>query len=249
MSIFADNNLYSDPALAQFYDAANTWGADFDFCVALAANAASVLDLGCGTGELAAALGRAHDVTGVDPAAAMLEIARARPGGAEVAWIEADARSVRLERRFDLILLTGHAFQVILTDEDQSAVLKTIAAHLAPKGRFMFDTRNPMVRSWEGRDQSQKRRRLDHPTLGAIEAWNESSYDEDSQILTYENGYRILKTGKEHSATAQIRYTLRHELAGRIAAAGLSVERWLGDWTGHLFDEAAKEIIPVGGLA
>ncbi len=50
------NALYDDPGLAQFYDLANRWGPDFDFCRHLARDASSVLDLGCGTGELAAAL-------------------------------------------------------------------------------------------------------------------------------------------------------------------------------------------------
>src|SRR3546814_11044136 len=118
----------------------NSWGADFYFCAGLAAEAKSVLDLGCGTGELAAGLADGRQVVGVDPAAAMLEVAQRRPGGDKVEWIEADARGVRLGRRFDLILLTGHAFQVFLTRADQAAVLRTIAQPLSPRGRFVFDT-------------------------------------------------------------------------------------------------------------
>ena len=51
-----DDTLYQDPDLAQFYDLANAWGPDQDFCKDLARNADSVLDLGCGTGRLAADL-------------------------------------------------------------------------------------------------------------------------------------------------------------------------------------------------
>ena len=76
-----EDRLYRDPDLAQFYDLENEWAADLDFCAALAADARAVLDLGCGTGLLAAALAEGRDVVGVDPAAAMLEIARRRPGG------------------------------------------------------------------------------------------------------------------------------------------------------------------------
>src|SRR4051794_19786754 len=75
-----DDPLYRDPDLAQFYDAANRWGTDFDYCVALASDATSVLDLGCGTGELATALAEGRKVIGVDPASAMLDIARKRSG-------------------------------------------------------------------------------------------------------------------------------------------------------------------------
>ncbi|NIX76662.1 class I SAM-dependent methyltransferase [Microvirga terricola] len=244
-----DDPLYRDPNLAQLYDAANRWGVDFDYCVTLAADAQSVLDLGCGTGELAAALAVNRSVTGVDPAGAMLDIARKRPGGREVTWVEADARNVRLGQRFDLIVLTGHVFQVFLTEDDQRAVLATIAAHLKPDGRFIFDSRNPAIRTWENRNQHNTLHRLDHPQLGPLEAWNEPSFDDSTNILTYENGYRILATGQAFSGSAQIRFTPLEELADMIAAAGLMVETWLGDWQGTPYHPDAKDIIPLGGLA
>ena len=105
-----DDRLYRDHGLVEFYDVENAGGADSDYYLALAENARSVLDVGCGTGQLAAALGEGRDVAGVDPARAMLEVARRRAGGANVEWVEADARSVRLGRTFDLVMLTGHAF-------------------------------------------------------------------------------------------------------------------------------------------
>ncbi len=249
MTTPSDSDLYRDPHLAQFYDLANRRRADFDYCLALASDAGSVLDLGCGTGELAATLAKDRAVTGVDPAAAMLDIARRRPSGDRVTWVQADARSVRLGRRFDLVLLTGHAFQVFLTDEDQRTALSTIAAHLAPKSRFIFDSRNPANGVQENRSRHDTVRSLEHPQLGRIEAWNESSYDRDTSILTYENGYRILSTGETRSASAQIRYSPQEDLAAKLVSAGLTVETWLGDWHGDPFDTAAKDIIPTGHLA
>lgn len=249
MTTPSDNDLYCDPQLAQFYDLANRQRADFDYCLALASDAASVLDLGCGTGELAAALAEDRAVTGVDPATAMLDIARRRQGGDRVAWVQEDARSVRLGRRFDLVLLTGHAFQVFLTDEDQRAALSTIATHLAREGRFVFDSRNPAIGVRENRNPRDTVRDLEHPQLGRIEAWNESAYDQDTSILTYENGYRVLRTGETHSASARIRYTPQEDLAARLESAGLTVDSWLGDWHGVPFDPTARDIIPIGHLA
>lgn len=47
------------------------------------------MDIGCGTGEITCALAlQGYRVTGVDPAPAMLEVARHRPGGDLVRWIE-----------------------------------------------------------------------------------------------------------------------------------------------------------------
>ncbi len=247
MSGPADDPLHRDPDLAQFYDVACGWSDDFDYCVDLARDAASVLDLGCGTGELAAALAKDRAVTGVDPAGAMLDIARQRQGGAAVTWVRADGRSVRLDRRFDLVLLTGHAFQVFLSRADQAALLATIAAHLEPGGRFIFDSRYPAFKSWEKWTQAGSTRMLDHPRLGAVEMWNDRSYDEATHILTYSNSYRVKDTGAVYSASAKIRFTPQEELAALIEAAGLAAEVWLGDWQGNPFRPGAREIIPIGG--
>lgn len=249
MPEFSDDGLYQDPDLAQFYDLKTGGRADFDYCTTLAGDAETILDLGCGTGELTVALADDRALTGVDPAAAMLDIARLRPGGDRVTWVEADARSVRLDNRFDLVLLTGHAFQVFLMTEDQEAALSTIAAHLKPGGRFIFDSRNPAFGGRKERDRDETLHSIDHPDLGEIEAWNESRYDPIAMILTYSNSYRVKQTGTLHSASAQIRYTDRNELAAMMAAAGLTVDTWLGDWQGAPYDPTAREIIPIGRLA
>jgi SAM-dependent methyltransferase len=124
--------LFDDPDLVQFYDIENGWADDDHYCHELALGKRTVLDFGCGTGRLAAALAPGREVFGVDPAALMLTTARQREGGSAVTWIEADARSVRLGRQFELIVLTGHTFQVFLTDEDQrpSATPLRLTSHL-----------------------------------------------------------------------------------------------------------------------
>ena len=243
----AGDPLYDNPDLVSFYDLENGWGADFDFCARLAAEARSVLDLGCGTGELAATLAERCEVTGVDPAAAMLDVARRRPGGDRVDWVEADARGVRLGRRFDLVLLTGHAFQVFLTPEDQAAVLRTIALHLGPRGRFVFDSRNPVAEAWLSWTPEQTRHRLAHPTLGEVETWYDATHDAASGIVTYQTHYHIAD-GRQLAATSRIKFTAKEELEELIRDAGLHATRWLGDWQGGAWTPTARQIIPLGGL-
>ncbi len=243
-----DDRLYSDPELVEFYDLENAGGADFAYCLALAENACSVLDLGCGTGQLAAALAGARDVAGVDPAAAMLDVARRRTGGTRVEWVEADARAVRLGRTFDLVVLTGHAFQVFLTAQDQQAVLETIAHHLAPGGRFIFDTRNPAGREWLEWTPELSKRSIDHPRWGAVEAWNDVRRDAGTGVVTYTTCYRIPDGRELLSAESRIAFPEKEKLAVLLDEAGLYVERWLGDWEGRPYVATSPEIIPIGGL-
>ena len=244
----SEDGLYQDPDLARFYDIENPWSDDLEYCLRLANDAQSVLDLGCGTGQLAARMANGRTVFGVDPAGAMLEIARRRPGGQRVTWVQADARAVRLGRRFDLVLLTGHAFQVFLTDADQAAVLSTIAEHLAPGGRFIFDTRNPVVEEWREWTPELSMRYIECSGLGAVRAWNDVVHDTATGIVTYQTHYQIVESGQHIEAASKIRFVTRQVLAEALEGAGLTVDEWLGDWKGGGHEPASPEIIPMGRL-
>jgi SAM-dependent methyltransferase len=241
-----DDALYQDPDLAQFYDLANPWGPDFEFCKGLARDARSVLDLGCGTGQFAASLVAGRAVFGVDPAGPMLEIARQRAGGNKATWVHADARSVRLGRRFDLVVLTGHAFQVFLTGEDQKAVLSAIAAHLAPEGRFIFDARNPAAEAWRDWVPEKSERRIELPGFGAVKAWNDVVHDAATGIVTYQTHYQVVEGGQIFSASSKIRFTAQEAIAAMLDEVGMKVDEWLGDWAGEAYQPTSPEIIPVG---
>src|SRR5689334_18055870 len=117
---------YHDPRIAAIYELANPLERDAEFYLSLAGlQPSSILDLGCGTGTLCCALAsRGHHVTGVDPAGAMLAVARRKASAEQVEWVESFAQSYNSHRRFDLIVMTGHAFQVLLTDAETLAVLK-----------------------------------------------------------------------------------------------------------------------------
>lgn len=77
--------------MAAIYDEDNPDGPDNDFYRALAQelNAKTIVDLGCGTDILTVTLaGAGRKVTGIDPASAMLDVARAREGGDSVQWVQ-----------------------------------------------------------------------------------------------------------------------------------------------------------------
>ena len=76
----------------------------------------------------------------------MLEQARKR---SDIEWILGDLASVSWDREFDLILMSGHAFQEFVEDDELRIALAAIRSALTEDGRFAFETRNPLVRAWE----------------------------------------------------------------------------------------------------
>ncbi|WP_199736965.1 MULTISPECIES: class I SAM-dependent methyltransferase [Micromonospora] len=114
-----------DDRLAALYDAENPWGRDDEFFLRLAAEtpAARVVDPGCGTGRLTPGPGRRRPpVTGVEPARAALDAARAKPGAGQVTWIEGTAEELP-DAAFDLALLTSHVAQEIRGDDEWAGAL------------------------------------------------------------------------------------------------------------------------------
>jgi SAM-dependent methyltransferase len=143
---------FSNGGLAALYDAFCPWESrgDFGFYLPLVMSAEAVLDVGCGTGVL---LRRAresgHDgrLCGIDPADGMLQQARRRT---DIEWLLGDLGSVTWDHDFDLVVMTGHAFQVFVEDDEIRTSLASIRSALTADGRFAFETRNPRVRDWEG---------------------------------------------------------------------------------------------------
>jgi SAM-dependent methyltransferase len=238
---------YSDPRLSAVYDALNPPGRDAAFYISLAGEVPrSILDMGCGTGWLACDLAaRAHHVTGADPARAMLDIARSRSGGDKVRWINATAADLSLETRFDLIIMTGHVFQVFLTDQDVSAVLRALRRYLAPGGRLAFETRNPAVRKWEDWTPARTSKHVHVPCLGPVEVHHHTR-SVDGPLVTYETHFDF--GGPDVVVTADtLRFMNRDELATFLADAGFGEIAWYGDWDRSAIGPTSPEIIVVAG--
>src|SRR5205814_1933674 len=124
---------------------------DFDFMVALAdeVDARTIIDLGCGTGRLAMhlAIGNRR-VIGVDPAPAMIAVARQRQGAEGVEWIVGDASAIATTD-VDLVVMTGNVSGYITDDDNWLDVLGCIRKALRPGGWLAFSSRNPADRAWE----------------------------------------------------------------------------------------------------
>lgn len=236
---------YLDPRLAALYDHLNPLGAGDAFYLDLAGPAPKrVLDVGCGTGALACAFAaRGHEVTGIDPAPAMLDHGRNRSNGRSVRWLDGDARRFRLEETFDFILMTGHAFQVFLTDADIAAALATLRQHLAPGGCLAFETRNPLAREWDGwGGPPGAADRVEVPGLGPVEVRYEIT-GEAAGCVDFASHYRFLARGETVVTQSRLRFLGQAELAAALQRAGLRATAWYGDWDRAPYRPESPEII------
>ena len=99
---------------------------------------ARILDLCCGTGQLAQVLiARGYRVTGIDGSEEMLRFARENaPTGR---FVMADARSFKLSTAQHAVLSTFDSLNHIMSLEDLISVFRQVYAVLREGGRFLFD--------------------------------------------------------------------------------------------------------------
>jgi len=100
--------------------------------------ASSILDLCCGTGQLAAVLTEdGFRVTGIDGSAAML--AFARENAPEAQFVHADARDFTVGTPPDAVLSLFDSLNHVLTLAELMSVFRCVHAALKPGGLFLFD--------------------------------------------------------------------------------------------------------------
>ncbi|TSJ40336.1 class I SAM-dependent methyltransferase [Mucilaginibacter corticis] len=107
---------------------------------------ATVLDLGCGTGEpiLRYLLTQGIGVVGVDASVEMLKIARLN--FPETEFVLQDMRELNLNRKFDAII-AWHSFFHLPAD-DQPAMFSLFAAQLNKDGVLMFTSGTEHGEAW-----------------------------------------------------------------------------------------------------
>jgi SAM-dependent methyltransferase len=237
---------YQDARIAEIYDVANPLGQDGEFYLSLAGEQPlRILDLGCGTGVLCCALvERGHEVTGVDPAGAMLALARRKPYADRVEWVEATAQRYRSEKKFGLIVMTGHAFQCLLTDEDVLAVFGTMGRHLAEGGRVAFETRNPRV-DWAG--EWAARAPAVHMVNGERVVETPEVTSKEGEFVSFTTHFQF--ANERVSTRSRLRFPSREHVKELMGRAALRLSEVFGDWDGGVFEAGrSREMIFVAEI-
>ena len=208
--------LFADPRLALLYDVFDGDRDDLTAYLGLVAElgAERVLDVGCGTGNFALLLaGRGRTVTGLDPAAASLSLARAKPGAAAVTWLHGDATALP-PLQVDLAVMTGNVAQVFVTDEDWAATLCGLHAAVRPGGHLVLETRRLERRAWEEWNGQTVRRAV--PGVGEVELRTEVT-DVALPLVSFRHRYGF-PDGQVLHSDSTLRFRSRDEMEASLSA-------------------------------
>lgn len=200
----------------------------------------SILEIGCGTGAHAALLAeRGFTIHGVDISEGMLTAAEKRRASVDAGIAMAlsfsigDARSVRLERKFDAVISLFHVFSYQTSNEDLRSAFATAKAHLRPGGLLFFDcwygpsvlTIGPSTTVKRLEDDNASVTRIAEPTIDVNANTVDVSYD--VIVMEKQNGM-VHRLSELH----RMRYLFTPEIVELCAASGLEILgawEWMGD--------------------
>lgn len=103
-------------------------------------NGTSILELACGSGDLAIALAKDnYQVTATDMSEDMITLAKQKERSQSVAWSVLDMRSLAGIGNYDTITCFCDSFNYILDDQELDLIFKQVYEHLHNDGSFLFD--------------------------------------------------------------------------------------------------------------
>ena len=243
MSALPDK-LFADTDLAALYDpwCGREGRDDFAFYRPMVMAASAVLDVGCGTGLM---LHQARDgghrgrLCGLDPAPGMLAQARKR---SDIEWVQGDAVAAAFASEFDLIVMTGHAFQALLEDDQLRDTLAAVRQALKPNGRFAFETRNPLARAWE-RWTPEHGIEITDAAGRPVRIVTEVVETYDGRAVSFTHTFTC--GDWEEVSHSTLRFLSAEAVTELFRPAGLVVEAQFGDWDRSPVSAASPEIITI----
>lgn len=237
------DDAFSRHDMAILYDGFNAHGLDRGFYLSLASSPCRILDIGCGTGLLTLPLvEQGHQVTGVEPGAGMLAVAKSKDVAGRTDWVAATAEDFDIPQRFDLAIMTAHVFQVFLDDAQTLKALSNIHRHLAPGGRLVFESRNPLVREWESWAMAETRETRQISGIGSVEVYYQVTKAQ-GELVTFDAVFTLLDTGERRISQSTLRFASHAKILQLLTQAGFSQIETLGWWDGSPFQSDSREII------
>jgi ubiquinone/menaquinone biosynthesis C-methylase UbiE len=217
--------IFNEPRLAAVYDMLDPDRSDLEVYAALAEElgARSVADVGCGTGTFACLLARKRlDVVAVDPAEAMLTVARRKDGADRVAWVHGTATDLP-PLQLDLVTMTGNVAQVFLEEDEWADTLQAVRRVLRPGGSVVFETRRPERKAWLEWNREDSFGRVEIAGVGVVETWYEV-IDVSLPFVTFRATIVFDNDGTNLTSDSTLRFRSQDEIVDSLEGAGFRID-------------------------
>jgi len=198
---------------------------------------ARILDAPCGEGRITRELSaKGYELTGVDMAQDFLEMARtkAKQRGLEVAFDQADVRSLKFVDDFDGAVCWGNSFGYF-DDAGNAAMLKSLSRALKSGGRLVLDA------SCNAESRLPNFREREWARIGDILFLEENEFDHaQGRMITH---YTFVREGKEDTRTGSHRMYTYREVCQMLEAAGFTQVRSYASLSKDAFRLGANQLL------
>ena len=208
-----------------------------------------VLEVGVGTGRFFLdALSRGADIYGIDVSAAMLDQLKKKLEPTHHQRVfQQDARSLNLNKRFDLVVAPFRVFSHLIDIEDQLQALNSIYEHLNPEGRFIFDLYVPDLKILQNGINNETDFDGEYAPGKKLKRAVSAKADLIRQINQVTMTLTWDEEGGQKTSSWQLlmRFFFRYELEHLVARSKLKLERIYGDYEGHDLNSESRDFIVV----
>lgn len=215
-----------------------------------------LLELGCGTGRVTLALGElGHTITGVDISSGMLAHAREKLAehpdlAGKVSFVQADMRTLQLDRQYSMAFVAINSFMHMLTQRDQLQSLQAIRRNLRAGGLLILDLFNPdqgLLAESDGR--VELRGTYDDPeSEGSVIVFESRRHDAAHQLLHLTYLYdQVDPEGRMRRTFTQmtLHYFMLAEIELLLRAGGFALEQVYGSYELDPFEDGSEKMIVV----
>jgi SAM-dependent methyltransferase len=257
---------YEDAFPAEFYDAvfSERLSPEIGFWVEQAKHASGrTLELASGTGRVLLPIAQAGcEITGIDLSPHMMQKCRERlehepeDVRGRVRLVQGNMVDFSTGESYALAIIPARSLQILIEPREQEACLRTIVAHLQPRGRLVIDVFNPSFPMlFEEKWLHEYTRRVDVPLPDGRTvtfASRIAAYHKDAQYNDVELIYYVQHPdGKEERLVQSFpfHYFFRYEMEHLLRLCGFKVVELYGDFDKSAFKSESPEMIFVAEKA
>ena len=139
--------------------------------------------------------------------------------------------------------MTGHAFQVLLSDEDVRDLLTAVHRALHPDGHFAFETRNPWHGAWE-QWTPDRVVEVEDDAGTQVRVWHDLESVE-GELVTFTETFASRSWAESRVSRSTLRFLPAERLDHLLGECGFTIDERYGSWDRSLFTSSSPEIITI----